>query len=329
MSTSQIIDHVAGERLTIIEADGLPAVFSTASADGKWTVVKSKAGAEQVVFSGGSEAEAAKTLDGIASFHGSAAAPQASVKAQASAPVAPQASTPRFSLKASTALPWAAVLLLGGFLVADRFIPRQPVAVPVAVAPEVMTQASEPLQQLPATIARVKTPAPTIPPLPGQPAIPAAPERPAEPAKAAADGKIDTQSVVESARKVVAEKGAEGASGEMQQLQAVLDLLNSNEKLTPELIRNVPHDLAQKLKEAGVVASPEEVAAAAKARGQKELRIVRLDSLTLDRMRDKDGVATVPDAGTWALTNNSVVIPLPGGGDIRRPDDLKTFHLQP
>ncbi len=162
----------------------------------------------------------------------------------------------------------------------------------------------------------------------GQPAAAPAPENASETA-AASTGKVDTQSVVDSARKLVAEKGAEGASGEMQQLQAVLDLLNSNEKLTPELIRNVPHDLAQKLKEAGVVATPEEAAAADKARGQKELRIVRLDSLTLDRMRDKDGVSTVPEAGTWALTNNSVVIPLPGGGDIRRPDDLKTFHLEP
>ena len=328
MSTSQIIEHVAGERLTIIEADGLPAVFSVAGSDDQWSVVKSKAGAEQTVFSGRSEAEAGKTLDGIATFHGAGSASQPAANAQATASIAQPLKTSRFPLKATTVLPWAAVLLLGGVVLADRFMPRQPVAIPVAAAPEVMTQASEPLQQLPSTIARVKTPAPTIPPLPGQPAAAPAPENASETA-AASTGKVDTQSVVDSARKLVAEKGAEGASGEMQQLQAVLDLLNSNEKLTPELIRNVPHDLAQKLKEAGVVATPEEAAAAAKARGQKELRIVRLDSLTLDRMRDKDGVSTVPEAGTWALTNNSVVIPLPGGGDIRRPDDLKTFHLEP
>jgi hypothetical protein len=329
VSTSQIIEHVAGQRLTIIEADGLPAVFSVSGADGQWAVVKSKAGAEQNVFSGPSEAEAGKTLDGIATFHGASVASQSTENTQPSVSIAQPLRTARFPLKASTVLPWAAVLMLGGVLIADRVMPRQSAAIAVATAPEVMTQASEPLQQLPATIARVKTPAPAIPPLPGQPAAATAPEKPTEPAKAAADGKIDTQTVVDSARKLVAEKGAEGASGEMQQLQAVLDLLNSNEKLTPELIRNVPHDLAQKLKEAGVVASPEEAAAAAKARGQKELRIVRLDSLTLDRMRDKDGVSTVPEAGTWALTNNSVVIPLPGGGDIRRPDDLKTFHLEP
>ncbi|CAH1691130.1 conserved hypothetical protein [Hyphomicrobiales bacterium] len=329
MSTSQIIEHVAGQRLTIIEADGLPAVFSVSGADGQWAVVKNKAGAEQNVFSGRSEAEAGKTLDGIATFHGGSAAPQSTESAQPTVSIAQPLKASRFPLKASTVLPWAAVLMLGGVLIADRVMPRQPAAIAVATAPEVMTQASEPLQQLPTTIARVKTPAPAIPPLPGQPAAATAPEKPTEPAKAAADGKVDTQTIVDSARKLVAEKGAEGASGEMQQLQAVLDLLNSNEKLTPELIRNVPHDLAQKLKEAGVVASPEEAAAAAKARGQKELRIVRLDSLTLDRMRDKDGVSTVPEAGTWALTNNSVVIPLPGGGDIRRPDDLKTFHLEP
>ncbi|WP_173050656.1 hypothetical protein [Bosea sp. ANAM02] len=329
MSTSQIIEHVAGERLTIIEADGLPAVFSVAGSDGQWSVVKSKAGAEQTVFSGRSEAEAGKTLDGIATFHGASTSPQPAANAQTAVSVAQPLKAPRFPLKASTALPWAAVVILGGVVLADRFVPRQPVAIPVAAAPEVMTQASEPLQQLPSTIARVKTPAPTIPPLPGQTAAAPAAEKTADPAKAGPDGKVDTQTIVDSARKLVAEKGAEGASGEMQQLQAVLDLLNSNEKLTPELIRNVPHDLAQKLKEAGVVASPEEAAAAAKARGQKELRIVRLDALTLDRMRDKDGVSTVPEAGTWALTNNSVVIPLPGGGDIRRPDDLKTFHLEP
>ncbi len=326
MSSSQIIEHVAGERLTIIEADGLPAVFSIADGDGQKTVIKSKAGTEQVIFSGPSAAEAAKTLDGIAAFHGTSSIAQRSPNGQATV-ATDRSSASRFSLRTSTVLPWAAVVLLAGGVLADRFVPRQSAA-PVALAPEVATQTSEPLQQLPSTIARVKTPAPTIPPLPGQPAAAPAPENASETA-AASTGKVDTQSVVDSARKLVAEKGAEGASGEMQQLQAVLDLLNSNEKLTPELIRNVPHDLAQKLKEAGVVATPEEAAAAAKARGQKELRIVRLDSLTLDRMRDKDGVSTVPEAGTWALTNNSVIIPLPGGGDIRRPDDLKTFHLEP
>lgn len=328
MSTSQIIEHVAGERLTIIEADGLPAVFSVAGSDGQWSVVKTKAGTEQVIFNGRSEAEAGKTLNGIAAFHGAAAATQGAASAQPAVLAAPPQARRR-SFNPSQALPWCFVVILGGGLLADRYIPRPPTTTPVASAPEVMTQASEPLQQLPTTIARVKTPAPTIPPLPGQTAVAPAAEKPAEAGKASPDGKADTQSVVDSARKLVAEKGAEGASGEMQQLQAVLDLLNSNEKLTPELIRNVPHDLAQKLKEAGVVASPEETAAAAKARGQKELRIVRLDALTLDRMRDKDGVSTVPDAGTWALTNNSVVIPLPGGGDIRRPEDLKTFHLEP
>lgn len=163
MSTSQIIEHVAGERLTIIEADGLPAVFSVAGSDGQWSVVKSKAGAEQTVFSGRSEAEAGKTLDGIATFHGASTSPQPAANAQTAVSVAQPLKAPRFPLKASTALPWAAVVILGGVVLADRFVPRQPVAIPVAAAPEVMTQASEPLQQLPSTIARVKTPAPTIP----------------------------------------------------------------------------------------------------------------------------------------------------------------------
>ncbi len=119
MSSSQIIEHVAGERLTIIEADGLPAVFSIADGDGQKTVIKSKAGTEQVIFSGPSAAEAAKTLDGIAAFHGTSSIAQRSPNGQATV-ATDRSSASRFSLRTSTVLPWAAVVLLaGGVLAVD------------------------------------------------------------------------------------------------------------------------------------------------------------------------------------------------------------------
>ncbi|MNL69458.1 hypothetical protein D3C87_1943220 [compost metagenome] len=55
-----------------------------------------------------------------------------------------------------------------------------------------------------------------------------------------------------------------------------------------------------------------------------------LPSEVVDKFRGKDGVATIPENYSWyARTGGPVSIPLPGGGDIKHPDDFKDFGLQP
>ncbi len=338
----KVMKHDPGMRFVVIEEDGLPATTEVVRMESGWSILRKKAGQSVVLLEDQREEDARSVLEGMLQSLTSGS-DTAVHSANGQAIVAAAASPQR-----DNALPivLAVITVLGGFSGyflydvvkgAYKLMYSQPVK-EASVAPQVAEQPAP----APPVVGRVTTPPPSIPALPGSagpaavtpPAPPKAPEvdlaAPAALKEALKDGlKPETQAAIDSARKSVAATGADKAQGELEQLQAALAQLSANEKLTPDVVRQLPHDLAQKLSEAGVVASAEEAAAAAKARGQKELRIVRLEPAIIDRLRDRDGVATVPEAGSWALTNNSVVIPLPGGGDIKRPEDLKTFHLQP
>ncbi|AOG02774.1 hypothetical protein [Bosea sp. RAC05] len=338
----KVMKHDPGMRFIVIEEDGLPATTEVVRMESGWSILRKKSGQSIVLLENQREEDARSVLEGMVQSlkPASDAAPQ-----QPADPSPAAASIPRtYRFVGPAALSGTLVLgVLAGVVLYDaakgvnKLVYREPVK-EAPVAPQVSEQPASP----PPVVGRVTTPPPAIPALPGvaaavtatPPAPPKAPEpelaAPAALKDALKDGlKPETQAAIDAARKSVATTGADKAQGELEQLQAALAQLSANEKLTPDVVRQLPHDLAQKLSEAGVVATAEEAAAAAKARGQKELRIVRLEPAIIDRLRDRDGVASVPEAGSWALTNNSVVIPLPGGGDIKRPEDLKTFHLQP
>lgn len=93
-------------------------------------------------------------------------------------------------------------------------------------------------------------------------------------------------------------------------------------EITPDMLAGLPHEVAQMLIDGGFVnldAAP----------GGVPYSIIRLPESVIDKHRGPDGIASIPERNTWASTGNFVSIPLPGGGDIRTPDDLKEFHLQP
>ncbi len=132
-----------------------------------------------------------------------------------------------------------------------------------------------------------------------------------------------------AARDTVKEKGAEASKAEVAKLMSVLDNLKNGDKLPPEIVRDLPHELARTLTEKGAVETPEETAARlAGATGKASFTIVHLPAGTLGHYLDKDGVPTIPGGDSWAATGGNVVIPLPGGGEIRKPSDLALFHLQ-
>lgn len=111
-----------------------------------------------------------------------------------------------------------------------------------------------------------------------------------------------------------------------------LDVLNKLEALsttdlteiTPEMLSSLPHEIVQMLKEKGIV-DPESMT----GQGGTPYAIIRLPEETVRKFRGKDGIASIPEANSWASRGNSVSIPLPGGGDIKTPEDLKAFGLQP
>jgi hypothetical protein len=55
-----------------------------------------------------------------------------------------------------------------------------------------------------------------------------------------------------------------------------------------------------------------------------------LPSEVVNKFRGKDGIATIPENYSWyARSGGPVAIPLPGGGDIKKPEDLIDFGLNP
>ncbi|MCS4088697.1 hypothetical protein [Rhizobium sp. BK176] len=100
----------------------------------------------------------------------------------------------------------------------------------------------------------------------------------------------------------------------LQQLNA-----GGEQEITPEMLRALPEEVAAMLSEQGMdLEGP--------AGGTMNI----LPSEVVDQFRGKDGVATIPENYSWyARSGGPVSIPLPGGGDIKTPDDFKDFGLRP
>lgn len=93
----------------------------------------------------------------------------------------------------------------------------------------------------------------------------------------------------------------------------------SADGITPEMLQALPEEVAALLADQGMELD---------GPGGGTMNI--LPSEVVDRFRGKDGVATIPENHSWyARSGGPVSIPLPGGGDIKKPDDLKDFGLQP
>lgn len=101
--------------------------------------------------------------------------------------------------------------------------------------------------------------------------------------------------------------------------------LADNGEISPELLREIPHEIAKALRDAGVDLSPGERREA----GRKSAAVVRLPSSAIERFRGRDGIASITDSNSWVLTNGIVMLPLPGGGDIRTADAMLEFGLKP
>jgi len=205
-----------------------------------------------------------------------------------------------------------------------------PVVVPAEVAPRpVAVPAAAPAESAPKTAAP-KTAA-SVPPEPEAAAKGSEAPGPGgtfiDRSKAAA---AQSEVTAADARKELETIGAEKAQANLEVMQQVYEALNRSDKISPEMALQLPHDLAQKLKEAGAILTQEEVALSAKIKGQPQYKIVRLSPEVYDKLRDADGIATVPASNSWAATGGNIQLPLPGGGDIKTPDDLKNdFGLQP
>jgi hypothetical protein len=113
----------------------------------------------------------------------------------------------------------------------------------------------------------------------------------------------------------------------MMLLTNLQDIGAKGEKVTPDMLSGLPHEVAQVLFESGVIQKSDEDKADSPA--GTPYRIIRLPDSIMDNYRGKDGIPTIPERNSWASTGNYVSLPLPGGGDIKSPEVMKEFGLKP
>lgn len=95
-------------------------------------------------------------------------------------------------------------------------------------------------------------------------------------------------------------------------------------QITPEMISQLPHEVALMLRENGLIG---DIMEPAYTDGVPH-RIIRLPDNVVDQYRGKDGISSIPEANSWVATGNVVRIPPPGGGDLKSPEDFARFGIQ-
>lgn len=209
-------------------------------------------------------------------------------------------------------------------------------AAPEAAKPPATTQAQpakQPEPQMPASKpdAQTRTAGATSD---TDKAVTAVPALATPPAAAAPQDEPVKRAETEAAPKLSGPEAIMAAIGRMNPIEAAqavkaLDQIKTSladtGEIPPEVLREIPHEIAKALRDAGVNLTAGERREA----GRKVSAVVRLPETAIEGFRGRDGIASIPDSNSWVLTEGNVRLPLPGGGDIRTVDNMKEFGLQP
>lgn len=209
-------------------------------------------------------------------------------------------------------------------------------AAPEAARPPATTQAQpakQPEPQMPASKpdAQTRTAGATSD---TDKAFTAVPALATPPAAAALQAEPVKRAETEAAPKLSGPEAIMAAIGRMNPIEAAqavkaLDQIKTSladtGEIPPEVLREIPHEIAKALRDAGVNLTAGERREA----GRKVSAVVRLPETAIEGFRGRDGIASIPDSNSWVLTEGNVRLPLPGGGDIRTVDNMKEFGLQP
>jgi hypothetical protein len=144
----------------------------------------------------------------------------------------------------------------------------------------------------------------------------------AKPSKGADAKPVSNEAITKNAQAAIKKLIGDGMSdADVRKLLLSIQQLNTHgdEGITPDMLKALPEEVAALLADQGMELD---------GPGSGSMNI--LPSEVVDQFRGKDGVATIPENYSWyARSGGPVSIPLPGGGDIKRPDDLKDFGLAP
>ena len=209
-------------------------------------------------------------------------------------------------------------------------------AAPEAAKPPATTQAQpakqpEPQMPAPKPDAQTRTAGATSD---ADKAVTAVPALATPPAAAAPQDELVKRAETEAAPKLSGPEAIMAAIGRMNPIEAAqavkaLDQIKTSladtGEIPPEVLREIPHEIAKALRDAGVNLTAGERREA----GRKVSAVVRLPETAIEGFRGRDGIASIPDSNSWVLTEGNVRLPLPGGGDIRTVENMKEFGLQP
>jgi len=111
----------------------------------------------------------------------------------------------------------------------------------------------------------------------------------------------------------------------LDQFNRAVAQLRETGAISPETLAALPPQIRERM--AGMIASrsAEDLREGAEIAG----RIVHLPEEVIAQYRDEDGIASIPEANTWLSTGGMVVLSKPGGGNIKKTDDLRKFGLVP
>lgn len=152
---------------------------------------------------------------------------------------------------------------------------------------------------------------------------------PAEAAKPAekSDAKPTDDKKDADAAKVAKDAAKNMTAAEQAELLKMMEQMAGMDpsSIPPEMLEKLPHEIAQTLRETGVIGNPE----AMPEKGKAPYAAIRLPAGAIDKFRGKDGIASIPENDTFAALGNKISLQLPGGGDIHKPEDLKLFGFNP
>lgn len=111
----------------------------------------------------------------------------------------------------------------------------------------------------------------------------------------------------------------------LDQFNRAVAQLRETGAISPETLAALPPQIRERM--AGMIASrsTEDLREGAEIAG----RIVHLPEEVIAQYRDEDGIASIPEANTWLSTGGMVVLSKPGGGNIKKTEDLRKFGLVP
>jgi hypothetical protein len=143
--------------------------------------------------------------------------------------------------------------------------------------------------------------------------VAAAPETPVE----------DSEAAAKAAKEAAKNMSPQETAALLQQLEQMMEM--DPAAITPAMLAKLPHEIAQTLRNSGVIGNPNAIP----ERGDAPYAAIRLPEGVIDKYRGKDGIPSIPENDTFAALGNKIPLQLPGGGDIRTPEDLRLFGFEP